>query len=376
MGDSAFASIDDALLGINAPAVDVPAFDPELDALQPVAASSTRKRIAVIDDSPFARAVIVGHLEKVGYDVVSFGDPLQALVELAAVPVDLVVTDWDMPGLDGAELCRRLKAARPELPVLILTGQQTESAVIGLNAGADDYMRKEKSTEELAARIATILRRSTAATELRQVFARYTSDAIVAHVMQNTVAIAGERREVTVLFADVRNFTAFSENHPPERVVAALNDVLGRLADAVLTREGTVDKFLGDGIMAVFGAPNELPDHPQRALAAALGMLHAIETRNRDCHPDLVLDVGIAINTGFVVAGSIGNERRTEYTCIGDPVNVASRLCAQADAGEILVGAPTFERFADGELFDELPPVPLKGKQAPVAVYRARRAKR
>lgn len=375
MRDSSFTSITDALLALGGPTFDVEGIERELALLEPTAVAAVKQqRIAVVDDSALARAILVEHLGKVGYDVAAFADSEDAVEELLRSPPDLVVTDWDMPGLDGAEVCRRLKAQHPSLPVLILTGQQTDSALTGLQAGAEDYVRKDKTVDELSARIAALLRRATAAARLREVFARYTSDAVVAHALAGTSrALAGERREVTVLFVDVRNFTAFAESHPPETVVAALNDVLGRLADAVLTREGTVDKFLGDGLMAVFGAPNDLEDHPRRALAAAMSMLHAVEVRNRDCPPDLVLEIGVAINTGSVIAGSIGNERRTEYTCIGDAVNVASRLCSLAAPGDVIVGGSTVARFADRDAFEVLPDVMVKGKQQPIPVFRARR---
>jgi adenylate cyclase len=197
-------------------------------------------------------------------------------------------------------------------------------------------------------------------------FARYTSDAVVDQVLKaGEVVLTGEKREVTILFADIRDFTSFAESHSPEDVVTTLNVMLGKIADAVIATGGTVDKFLGDGLMAVFGAPLHQDDHAERALAAAYAMLDALQ--------DHSLAVGVAINSGVVVAGSIGNERRTEYTCIGDTVNVCSRLCGLAAPRELLVGEGTVARLDGPERFEPLPPVKLKGKAHPVAVYRARR---
>src|SRR5690606_29146645 len=154
----------------------------------------------------------------------------------------------EMPNLDGAELCRRVKAhSQNQLPVIILTANESETAIAGLAAGADDYVRKGTSIEELGARIATILRRTNETHRVRKMFARYTSDAVLDQVLQaSAVVLTGEKRDATVLFADIRNFTSFAEEHTPERVMATLNDVLGRLADAVLAQGGTIDKFLGD----------------------------------------------------------------------------------------------------------------------------------
>lgn len=292
---------------------------------------------------------------------------------------DLVVSDLEMPNLNGAELRRKLKEiSQGQLPVIILTANESETAIAGLEAGADDYIRKGTSMEELGARISTILRRTNETSRVRKMFARYTSDAVVDQVLQaSEVVLTGEKRDVTVLFADIRNFTSFAETQSPERVMTTLNDILGRLADAVLAHGGTIDKFLGDGLMAVFGAPMRQADDPQRALAAATQMLAAASARNATCNPELRLEIGVAINTGPVVAGSIGNERRTEYTCIGDTVNVASRLCSIADPGDILVGAGTVDRIAadaggDRSRFDEMAPVHLKGKAQPTPVFRAK----
>lgn len=351
--------------------------------VQSSATATLQRRVMIVDDSMIVCSVLTQGLMDLGYDVVSYEDPERALSELAAVAPDIVVSDLEMPNLNGAELCRQIKdRSQGQLPVIILTANESETAIAGLQAGADDYVRKGTSMEELGARIDTILRRTNETSRVRRMFARYTSDAVVDQVLQaNAVVLTGEKREVTVLFADIRNFTSFAESQSPERVMTTLNDILGQLADAVLANGGTIDKFLGDGLMAVFGAPMRKADDPQRALAAALQMVEAAAARNGSCTPELRLEIGVAINTGPVVAGSIGNERRTEYTCIGDTVNVASRLCSIAEPGDVLVGAGTVERIAatagdERSPFEELAPVLLKGKSQSTPVFRARRIRR
>jgi adenylate cyclase len=329
--------------------------------------TNQRARVIVVDDSPLVLQIVTEELVDLGYDVVPLDDPREVLAQLDQLKPDIVITDLEMPGLDGAELCRQLKIrSNNELPVIILTGNESEEAVTGLRAGADDYVRKGASMEELGARIDGILRRAKATFRVRNMFARYTSDAVVEQVLKTGDAVvSGEKRDVTILFADIRDFTAFSELHAPEVVISALNEILGRLADAVIAQRGTVDKFLGDGLMAVFGAPVHLDDHAERALAAGLQMLDALRG-----HP---LAIGIAINSGLVVAGSIGNERRTEYTCIGDTVNTAARLCAMAEPSELLVGEGTLARVDRHDRFEAMPPVKLKGKSQPVRLSRAKR---
>jgi adenylate cyclase len=330
------------------------------------------RRVVVIDDSPLACNLVDEGLTMLGYEVFTFTAPLAALEQLEALKPAIVLTDLDMPGLDGEEVCRRVKRGGARgVPVVILTANDAEAQrVQGLRAGADDYVHKGASMEELSARIESILRRTGETDRMRRLFARYTSDAVVDELLRvGEVVLTGEKREVTVLFADVRNFTSIAETHPPEQVVSMLSGILGSLADVVLSWGGTLDKFLGDGVMAVFGAPVRHGDDAARALQCAMGMLEQAALRNLHRGDDPALELGIGINTGLVIAGTLGNARRSEYTCIGDVVNVASRLCAVAGVGEILVGEAT-ARAVDVERFEQLPPVRLKGKLQPVPLFK------
>ncbi len=333
----------------------------------------TGKRVLVVDDSELSCTLVQEGLQLHGYDVVVFTDPFLALEQFDLLKPDLVLTDLDMPGIDGAELCRRVKAGpRRELPVLILTANDAEAQRVGLlKAGADDYVHKGASMGELAARIESVLRRTNQTERMRRLFARYTSDAVVEEVLRSgDVALSGEKRVVTVLFADLRNFTGFAETLPPEEVMARLNDVLGHLADIVLSWGGTLDKFLGDGLMAVWGAPIRRENDVQSAISAALQMAGELRAKNDQRPAGERLELGLGLNTGPVVAGSIGSTRRTEYTCIGDTVNVASRLCALAGPGEILVGAGTAEVLQQFGPLEQLAPVRVKGRTAPVPLFK------
>lgn len=335
-------------------------------------AESKRTRVVLVDDSVIVCSFVSQGLEHLGYEVMAFNDPARALEAIEQSPPDLVVTDLDMPGLDGAELCRRIKAgAAGHVPVIILTANESTAPVQGLKAGADDYVRKGTSMEELSARIDGIVQRARATQRMRRLFARYTSDAVVEQVLQTgDVVLTGEKRDVTVMFVDIRNFTSFAETFEPEVVMSTLNDILGRLADAVLAHGGTVDKFLGDGLMALFGAPVKRTDDAKLAVHCARDMLAVMAQRNAGAA--VRLEVGIGINTGVVVAGSLGNERRTDYTCIGDAVNVAARLCAIAGPNEILMGAGTVQQLGDATGVQSLEePLQLKGKTQRVPVFRA-----
>ncbi|HLL03943.1 MAG TPA: adenylate/guanylate cyclase domain-containing protein [Myxococcaceae bacterium] len=344
-----------------------------------------KHRVMVVDDSPLACAFVQEGLETLGYEVVCFQDPYASLEQVAKVQPAIVLSDLDMPGLDGVELCRRLKEGPArQVPVIILTANDSETErVQGLRAGADDYVNKSASMDELSARIESVMRRTGETERMRKLFARYTSDAVVEEILKSpdTVVLTGEKREVTVLFADIRNFTGLAESLPPEQVVGVLNLVLGKLSDAVLTCGGTLDKFLGDGLMAVWGAPVHRTDDALRALQSAKMMMQAMAELRLEAEAELaasghqgrplVLELGIGLNSGVVVAGNIGGSMRTEYTCIGDAVNVAARLCALAGPGEVLAGERTYTLVEGKEIaFEELPPVQLRGKQQKVPLFK------
>jgi adenylate cyclase len=312
--------------------------------------------VVVVDDSPIACGVIEEGLTSRGYEVFCFQNPVEALEQIFKLKPSLVLSDLDMPELNGVELCMRLKSGPLRaMPVILLTANDSDrERVVGLRAGADDYVNKAASMDELAARIAGVTRRTGETERVRRLFARYTSDAVVDEIMKmGEVVLTGEKREATVLFADIRNFTGLAESLSPEKVVGVLNEVLGRLSDAVLTCGGTLDKFLGDGLMAVFGAPVKHDDDAMRAVQAAQMMMQSMaELAAQGAKSGMPsLELGVGINSGPVVAGNLGSARRTEYTCIGDSVNVAARLCALAGGGEILVGRRTVELVGNAGKF-------------------------
>jgi adenylate cyclase len=339
-------------------------------------------RVVFVDDSPIACTLFSDGLRGLGFEVHAYEDPYEALEQVARVEPTIVLSDWEMPGLTGEQLCKRLKESPSRnVPVVILTSNEDDTQRLqGLRAGADDYVNKTISMEELAARLETVVRRTSETARVRKLFARYTSDAVVNEAMKSGGSLKGEKREVTVLFADLRGFTALAEGLPPEQVVSILNEVLGRLSDVVLKYGGTVDKFLGDGLIALFGASVARSDDAARAVEAAQAMMVSLEALREDAaaqhkegkRPSALppLALGVGVNSGEVVVGNLGSQRRTEYTVIGDAVNVASRLCSIANAGEILVGERTYALTQDQSKFEGLPPVKLKGKARPIALYR------
>jgi adenylate cyclase len=213
---------------------------------------------------------------------------------------------------------------------------------------------------------------------VRSNFERYFAPNVAAEIAQQAgaVRLGGERRPTTVLFSDIRGFTAMAESMGPDAIAQLLSEYFTDMVDVIFDYGGTLDKFMGDAIMALWGAPLGHADDPDRALQAAIEMQHAVARLNQrwasEGRPEI--RVGIGINHGEVFAGNIGSHRRLDYTVIGDAVNVASRLCAEAGPGEVLV-TENFLQVVRGQVDHEfLPEMALKGKTQVVQVYRVRSA--
>jgi adenylate cyclase len=211
---------------------------------------------------------------------------------------------------------------------------------------------------------------------VRSNFERYFAPNVAAEIaqQQDAIRVGGDRRPITVLFSDIRGFTAMAESMGPDAIARLLSEYFTEMVEVIFEHGGTLDKFIGDAIMALWGAPIAHADDPDRALQAAVAMQRAIEDLNRGWaaagRPEI--GVGIGINYGEVFAGNIGSHRRLEYTVLGDAVNVAARLCAEAGPGEILVTEPLLGVVRNHVETEFLPELALKGKAQVVQVYRVK----
>ena len=207
----------------------------------------------------------------------------------------------------------------------------------------------------------------------RQALERFLSSSIVEKILANPdqVHLGGDNQTATILFSDIRGFTRMSGTMPPEKVVELLNEFFSEMTDLVFDNGGTLDKYLGDGIMAVFGAPIAKPDDALRSAKTAIEMQAALTQLNRDWEGrgQVPLQIGIGVNTGPVTAGNIGSSKRMDYTVIGDTVNLASRLCSSAAGDQILISEST-SRELDGKVpIQKLDPILVRGKENPIEVY-------
>ncbi|MDP7422858.1 MAG: adenylate/guanylate cyclase domain-containing protein, partial [bacterium] len=208
---------------------------------------------------------------------------------------------------------------------------------------------------------------------IKDTFQRYVTRQVADEILsgREQVHLSGEKREVTILFSDIRGFTSMSETLRPEQVVSLLNEYLSLMIDVIFKYEGTLDKFIGDGIMALFGAPIVHDNDPERAVRTALEMQRKMSELNnrRTSRREQAIYIGIGINTGEVVAGNIGSSKRMEYTVIGDHVNVAARIESQTTGGQVLISENTYHKIRDKFSIRELPPTRVKGKEIPIKMY-------
>ena len=203
----------------------------------------------------------------------------------------------------------------------------------------------------------------------RRLFERMVSPAVIDQIDPDQLQLGGKRAQITTLFADIRGFTRFSEELDPVQLVTVLNHYLAAAAEAVLAQEGTIDKFLGDAIMAWFNAPIPQPDHTLRAVRAALGLRAAVTRLIYELPPQFHLFFGAGIHYGEAVLGLVGTERRIEYTAIGDSINTAKRIQENAQANQILISETAYRFVADQVEVRNVEPILAKGKRDPVAVF-------
>ena len=371
---------------------------PELPKV-PVHATSAAGVVLVADDNPENRDMLGRRLGREGYEVLQAAGGAEALAMLEGAQVDVVLLDVMMPDINGYDVLQRLKAdgRLRDIPVLMISSLDEEESVARcIELGADDYLPKPFSPVVLRARVSASLERK----RLRDQEQRHAAELeewnrTLEHRVQEEVAkverfgrlkrffspqlaelIVGggaedplrtHRRQVTVVFLDLRGFTAFAETAEPEEIMGVLREYHAAMGELILAHEGTLERFTGDGMMIFFNDPVEVPDHAVRAVRMALAMrerVAALAAGWKKQGWDLALGVGIA--QGYATLGAIGFEGRWDYAAIGTVTNLAARLCGEAKGGQILVSsrlAGAVEHLAETE---EVGALALKGLQKPV----------
>jgi class 3 adenylate cyclase len=338
-------------------------------------------KILVADDHASGRQVIIDIITSMGHEVIEAADGPSALHQARSHLPDLVILDVEMPGLSGFEVCKQLRAevATRRMHIIMLTGlHETEDRVRGLNLGADDYLIKPFAVRELMARVEKRLaakhgedgmREKQAV--IRQMFERYVPSHVVERLLQDPslVKLGGEMQEVTVLFADLQGFTRMSEHMHPEKLLGILNQYHELVVNLVQEHHGLVNKFIGDGIMALYNTP--LPDsrHAAQAVGAAVAIRDALPGLHRRFEPAHRLAINFGVHTGQAVVGNVGTAQIMDFTAVGDTVNLAARLRESAQGGQILISDKTHAQLADRAEVRLVGPLQVKNRTEPVLTY-------
>jgi len=339
-------------------------------------------KVLIVDDDWLNRDLLKAYLTTSGCEVVTASNGQEALEAALDAPPDLVLADIQMPRMDGLTLCRHLKSAPQTrfVPIVIVTALDSEEEKIkAIEVGADDFVSKPYNAVVLLTRVRSLLRIKQLHDEiesrnrlLRQVLNRYVAEDVAEVILRDPerhLKLGGELRQVTVLFADIRGFTRYTERHSAPQVIAALNVIFQSLSDVVFKNHGTFDKYLGDGLMAFYGAPVAEPDDAQRAVDSAVEMQMRFKLLAEERSNDFAeLGLGIGLHSGEAVVGNIGSSEVMDYTVVGDVVNVAKRLQEQATGGQTLISGDTYA-LVQIEGVRELTGIELPGRQESITGY-------
>jgi adenylate cyclase len=369
----------------------------------PEPAANAPARILIVDDTPANVKLLEDLLAFHGYEVEVAGSGGEALAMIRALPPDLVLLDVLMPGMSGYDVCRAIRgdATLAMLPVVMITAlEDREERVKGIDAGADDFLSKPVNPPELLARVRSLLRiRSLYETVQRQkeqlaawnrtLEARV--DDQVKHVEKlqrlkrffspqlAELILAGgaddplesHRRDITVVFLDLRGFTAFADTAEPEEVMDALAQFHRAMGKRILEYQGTLERFTGDGLMVFFNDPLPIAQPVRRAVEMAFVMQNDILRLSAQWKKKgFSLGLGIGIAQGYATVGAIGFEERIDYGAIGTVTNMANRLCDLAEPGHILVSQRVFAEVEELAFAEDLGEVNLHGFKRAVRAYR------
>ena len=340
--------------------------------------------LLVVDDNKVNRLLLARSLEIQGHRVACAQNGRVALEMLraAAAPdassgaFDLLLLDMEMPEMDGFQVLEHLTADRAlrDLPVIVTSSLEGIANVVRcIELGAEDYLSKPVNPVLLRARIGASLEKKRLRDQQAALVRRFATSEVAQDLQQSGFALGGRRVHGSVMFSDIRGFTAMVEAQSPEETIELLNTYYTLMFDAISGHGGVVNQMIGDGLMAIFGAPLPLPDHAGSAVRAAQEMIEMIELFNleRAAVGKVPIRIGIGIATGDMVAGYTGTQARATYTCIGDTVNLAARLEAHTKVAQraILIDSVTREGLGGSLAVEAIGAVAFKGKAASVEVF-------
>lgn len=323
--------------------------------------------IIVVDDEEGVRRSLKKVLEREGHVILLAEDGVGAInyVRNNGRDIEIVISDYKMPGMDGLETLIAIGAINPEITRIMLTGYATmESAIEAVNVGIDGFLTKPFDNQELRAKIHEY--------HIKKRLKQFVAESVLLELQKDRHTIEPKRQVATVLFVDIRNFSRLASRMNPGELSAMINHHYFTPLDNIIHEyQGTLDKHIGDGIMAIFGAPRSGDNDPQQAVLCAIGLQEEMKKVNEMLLPTgNKLSIGIGISTGEVMAGIFGSSKKKEYTVFGQPVNLAARLEHLAREDQIMICQETYRHVADCILVEETEPLAIKGLDQPISVYK------
>ncbi len=333
-------------------------------------------RVLVVDDNKVSRLLLARGLEQQGHRVTFAENGRQALDLLHSQPFDVVLLDVIMPELDGEQVLAELTRAPDlrDIPVIMISASdELDSVVRCIELGAEDYLPKPLNPVLLRARVSASLEKKRLRDQQREMIRRFATPEVADDLLASGFELGGKNVEATIMFSDIRSFTTITESQSPAETIELLNTYYTLMFDAINGHGGIVNQMIGDGLMAVFGAPHPRPTSRQDAVRAALEMVELVELFNQEqaALGRRTIRIGVGVASGPVIAGYTGTQRRATYTCVGDTVNQAARLEAYTkEVGQpILIDENTCAALGPDLPVVEVGPVQLRGKTQAVRVY-------
>jgi len=333
-------------------------------------------RLLLVDDNKVNRLLLARTLELAGHRVSAAENGRVALAMLRKDAYDLLLLDIEMPEMDGFQVLEQVRGdlALRDVPVIVTSSLEGLANVVRcIELGAEDYLTKPVNPVLLKARIGASLEKKRLRDQQKELVRRFATPEVAQDLQRSGFALGGKRVSGSVLFSDIRGFTSLAESQPPEETIELLNTYYTLMFDAISGHGGIVSQIAGDGLMAIFGAPLPLADHCDAAVRTALEMIELIELFNaeRAAAGKPAIRIGVGIASGEMVAGYTGTNERATYTCIGDTVNLASRLETHTkEAGRaVLIDAATRAGLRTAVGVEPLGAVTVRGKTQAVDVF-------
>ena len=329
--------------------------------------------LLVVDDEEGVRRAVQKALGRENYEVFTASSGNEAILIVKDHPAEIAIciSDFKMPGLDGLQTLAAIGTINPEITRIMLTGYATlEGAIAATNEGIDGFLTKPFDNVELRAKVREYF--------VRKRLKQFVSPQVMQQLQVDPTYLTPRKQRATLVFVDIRGFTALTEKHDPQEWALFLSDnYFSPLGEIIFQNNGTLDKHIGDGIMAIFGAPLAHENDPERAVRCSLEMVSDIERFNAlsDIKLPAPLGLHVGLHSGWVIAGNVGSDLRMNYSVVGDTVNLASRLVELAPPGEIYMSAETFKLVSTLILTDGPFTTNVKGKAEPVSIYKLRSLK-